>query len=731
MNEHDEIMTENFAERFVDHRNVGLAPQTITKFSLHHRKRGFNVRAFMVVLQELGTPELEVVIHLLPSSAAVAPMVRSERDKRCSPQSGDCFGVALAGVALVSGDFSDLKVLSRTLCQSRKHNGIVRMPSMNLYGSHYVGFDPDHEMKLDPIMLFPNLPVLVVKPASKTAGSETGRIHGKIGLYRLERQTGLRNETLQDSSQFGFLKVIGDAVKVRNLGNVSAPVRFSQIGHETALRNGAVDLECDIEYSIREGESWTTRLGRSRHKTRAQIAQQGLELVLFVSLRLIVGRPILRISGLLRGSQSDALRHSGGALGILLTSHHESGGVNMLAVHPAGFMVGTGARGNLGHQVNAVRSIANLRRNDPKSGLLLNRPGCCQFHSALFSQVHKASAYLRNILLNRYIFVKDKMHLDNILLSSILGAWHWLRSRKKGINAIVASMNGSRERAQSASRESVRHANRRTGISRENITSKRGNFDLSQVWRRSRESNPRCIHTVREFCRLSAATSIGASPLKAASRDIASQTFALYSQCITTKSFGLLKSFLVRVSALGLHKTHCLVPKNACGHGFQVFILKHSLPEFSLDLCLEVGIQYRVRNANQVIGTSGFIKADCAGLSHTFEYGVNRSHRIAVAGKIKTAPLCSFANFCRCQFSLFSRSVKEDPVNLVGDIDRHSQNGDEYQFDLSILRRKKIRICSDEVPQIFRLSLNSRLLCFKLLKSLFGFGDLLAKGING
>jgi len=49
VNENDKVMTENFAESFVDHRNVGLASQRVSELAFHHRKRGFNVRAFTVV----------------------------------------------------------------------------------------------------------------------------------------------------------------------------------------------------------------------------------------------------------------------------------------------------------------------------------------------------------------------------------------------------------------------------------------------------------------------------------------------------------------------------------------------------------------------------------------------------------------------------------------------------------------------------------------------------------
>jgi hypothetical protein len=215
-------MTENFAQRFVDHCNVGLAPQAVAKFPLHHRKRGFNVGTLMVMLQKLGAPELKIVVHLLPCSASVPAMVRGERNERRGPESSNRFCIAFAGIPLVSGDFGNLKVLSRTLRQRGKHNGIVRMATVNLYGGHDVGFDSNHEMAFDPIVLFPNLSVLVVKPASETASGKARGIHGKVCLYRLERQTGLRDEVLQDRSQFRLFKVIGNAVKVRNLGNVSA-----------------------------------------------------------------------------------------------------------------------------------------------------------------------------------------------------------------------------------------------------------------------------------------------------------------------------------------------------------------------------------------------------------------------------------------------------------------------------------------------------------------------------
>jgi len=71
MDEYDKVMTQHFTESFVDHRNFGLAPETVSKLAFHHAESGLHVRSFVVVLQEVVPPKLEVVIHLLPRSPAL------------------------------------------------------------------------------------------------------------------------------------------------------------------------------------------------------------------------------------------------------------------------------------------------------------------------------------------------------------------------------------------------------------------------------------------------------------------------------------------------------------------------------------------------------------------------------------------------------------------------------------------------------------------------------------
>src|ERR1700734_3786615 len=75
VNENDKVMTENFAERFVDHRNVGLRPKRVSELTFHHRKRGFNVAALVIVRQKFLLAEVEIVVHFSPLSSSLSLVV--------------------------------------------------------------------------------------------------------------------------------------------------------------------------------------------------------------------------------------------------------------------------------------------------------------------------------------------------------------------------------------------------------------------------------------------------------------------------------------------------------------------------------------------------------------------------------------------------------------------------------------------------------------------------------
>lgn len=237
-------MTENFTERFVDHRNIGLATKPVSEFPFHHGKRGFDVGALVIVLQKLIAPELKVVVHLLPRPAAVTAMMGGEGNERRSAESGDSLCVRPTSVSLVCRDFRDLKVLRCTLCQSGEHNRVVSVPAQNFDSSHNISFDSYHEMALNPIVFFADSPVFVVKPAGVTASSETGRINRKVSFYGLQRKAGLRNEVPQNACQFGA-EALADAQKRHDSAEANEKRRWM----------GVMEI---IRQAIERGEPWPT-----------------------------------------------------------------------------------------------------------------------------------------------------------------------------------------------------------------------------------------------------------------------------------------------------------------------------------------------------------------------------------------------------------------------------------------------------------------------------------------
>jgi len=365
-------MTENLTKRFVDHRGIALAAKRVSEFSLHHRERRFNVAPLVVMPHEFVPAKLEVVKHLLPSSPAKSLVMIGQRDERNRANGGNRFHVCFAGVSFVRRDFPNLEILSSRLKQRRKLFGIVSVPAKNLYSRDHVRLDANHNVALDPIMLLPNLSVLVIEPTVEAGSSETRRINGKVGFDGLQRQTRFDNAALQKRSQFGVVEVIGNAVEVGNLRDVTAPVGFPQVGHEAALRDGGIDFERDVENGIRNRKSRATGLLAfgNRTESRAQIVQQGLEPILFADLSGIVGRPRLRVRSLVGFRKCNALSHRGSAVRIALPLHHKRSGIDMLARRftfgEVGALASRKLLGNLNGTVRG-RSEKELSTNHPAS----------------------------------------------------------------------------------------------------------------------------------------------------------------------------------------------------------------------------------------------------------------------------------------------------------------------------------------------------------------------------
>jgi hypothetical protein len=177
VDEYDKVMAENFAERLVDHRNIGLATQAVSELAFHHRKRGFDIGAFVIVREKFRTFELEVMVHLLPCSAAVSAMMGRKRDEWNGSNAGNRIGIAATRISLVSGNLCNLKIPCSVLDQSRKHDGVVCVPSKDFNRSHDIGFHSANQVTLNPIVLLSNLPVFVVKPASISASCKAALSH--------------------------------------------------------------------------------------------------------------------------------------------------------------------------------------------------------------------------------------------------------------------------------------------------------------------------------------------------------------------------------------------------------------------------------------------------------------------------------------------------------------------------------------------------------------------------
>lgn len=85
-----------------------------------------------------------------------------------------------------------------------------------------------------PIVFFPNLSVLVIKPANEPRRGEDESTAMSVST-ELKGQTALGDEFLQDESQVGILKIVENRIVVGSLGTIS----FSA---SSRLSSATVDL---------------------------------------------------------------------------------------------------------------------------------------------------------------------------------------------------------------------------------------------------------------------------------------------------------------------------------------------------------------------------------------------------------------------------------------------------------------------------------------------------------
>jgi len=427
-------MTEHLAQRLVDHRHVGLTPKAISKLPLHHTESGLHIATLVVVLQELIALEHEVVVHLAPRSTPIASVMGREGDERNGSNAGDSLRVFPSCIALISRNLRDAKVVCRRIDHCRQQRRVVRMAVVNLDSRDDVGLDSAHEMALDPIVLFPNLPVLVVKPAGETRRCKAGRIHRKINLYRLERQTALRDERLENRCQAGILKVVEDRVIVRGLGDKSFALCVPKIGHKASPGNSRIDLECRAKYGIGQGQTRATGFANMRLRDgAAQVVKQRLEFVFLVRLGGIVRGPVLRVGrGLLR--DREMFRNGCSAVRVFFPRRDIGHSVDVLAHHPAKFIIWTGTRRRLMPDVDNVSPLASLRRNNPTCSGVANSSSLGKFNASLLSGFHHFATL---ILLLQCSYNVARCQVESartfFLTRSYMAAtlWHMAKSKKK------------------------------------------------------------------------------------------------------------------------------------------------------------------------------------------------------------------------------------------------------------------------------------------------------------
>src|ERR1039457_5991521 len=146
MDEHHKVMTEHLTERFVDHRNIGLAAKGVPEFTLHHAEGGFDIRPPMVVVEKLIPLEHEVMEHLRKGSASGSGCRPLERDKRSAARLGNSVRVGPTAVSLVCGDFRNGEVLGGSFDHRSKHQRIVRVHLFDFHGGYDVRLDAAHEI---------------------------------------------------------------------------------------------------------------------------------------------------------------------------------------------------------------------------------------------------------------------------------------------------------------------------------------------------------------------------------------------------------------------------------------------------------------------------------------------------------------------------------------------------------------------------------------------------------
>src|SRR5205807_1146028 len=159
VNENDDVMTEHLTKRFVDHRNIRLAPQVVSEFPFNHAESGLRIAALVVVLQKLIPFELEVMKHLFIGSTDSASGRSLQSNERGSASLYNRVDTFNSVIRFIPRDFRNLEVLSCGFNHRREERGITGELLSNFDSCHNIGLYAAGQMNFYPPVLCARLAI--------------------------------------------------------------------------------------------------------------------------------------------------------------------------------------------------------------------------------------------------------------------------------------------------------------------------------------------------------------------------------------------------------------------------------------------------------------------------------------------------------------------------------------------------------------------------------------------
>ena len=232
-------MAQNLAKQLIRLRLISLAAEPPAELTFNHAKGRLNITAFVIMLPE---PLLIVRIEVIEASPRRIFRIRFRAFFEINIRRGrfarNEFEIIAARIRLVSRDFIQHEVFSRHIHQPFELRTVASVLIRNDATRHDVGLDSAHQVGLEPILFL----VLFSRdalirdfhaapfdrhPARIGASREAGRVHGKVTLDSLERQTALCDERVQIGREPFGLHMIRERIEMRSAREVSALLGFA------------------------------------------------------------------------------------------------------------------------------------------------------------------------------------------------------------------------------------------------------------------------------------------------------------------------------------------------------------------------------------------------------------------------------------------------------------------------------------------------------------------------